>query len=64
MSKITSLPFLMALADAGILTDQNSVARVVIDAKVGEPLRVHVEHIGDQSLLDTVPHLREAMVNP
>jgi hypothetical protein len=64
MPKITSLPFLEALVEAGVVSNTNTITRVVIDAKVGEPLRVHVEHIGDKSLLDTVPELREAMVRP
>jgi hypothetical protein len=62
MAKTNSVLFLQALVAAGVLSgDTSNITRVIIDARVGQPLLVHVEHIGDNRLLDTVPALREVL---
>ncbi len=61
MAKISGIHFAEALEKAGIISDLNTIARVIIDIKAGDVIRLHVERIGDQRLLDTVPELRQAL---
>lgn len=49
--------FLEALTEAGIITAEDRVRRVVIDAPIDGPLVVHVERYGDKRLLTVVGSL-------
>jgi hypothetical protein len=57
VSIITSEAFARRLVDLGIIEDTDCVRRLVIDAQVGEALKVHVEYYGDERWLDVVPTL-------
>lgn len=52
MAFIISDRFLDRLVEAGIIDQPNTVHRVVIDLKVGEPMRLLVERYGDDRFLD------------
>jgi len=63
MSKhVTSLEFLEALVDAGILQPDDKTERVVIDAHFGAPLRIYIQNHGDERVLNvtTDPSLQIA----
>lgn len=59
--KITANPFVEALVKAGIIDDPSMVTRVIIDVRPTQMVVVHVERIGDESLVDTVPALAESL---
>jgi hypothetical protein len=46
-----------AVADALGLGDGSGIRRIVIDAQAGRELKGHVEHYGDERLLNVVPLL-------
>jgi hypothetical protein len=50
--RIAGRVFARALADAGIVTDLNSIYRIVIDVRSDRPVEIHVVHFGDERLLD------------
>jgi hypothetical protein len=49
--KILANAFLDALEEAGLLPDKHCTTRVVIDAKVGEPVTLTQYKLGDERLL-------------
>jgi len=51
---ITSERFHEALVAAGVVRAGERIRRVVIDAKAGEAVILHVERFGDERLLDVV----------
>jgi hypothetical protein len=57
MSIILGDVFARALADAGIICQLDHVRRIVIDARVGDVVVVHVERLGDSRLLNVVRSL-------
>lgn len=59
MAKIAADAFLKALVSAGVVTDPDTVTRVIIDARPGKPLYIHVEHVGDERILGAVSTLSE-----
>lgn len=52
--RLTSRAFHDALVDAGVIRAGENIRRIVIDAKAGDVVVVHVERIGDTRLLDVV----------
>lgn len=54
---LTGDAFGEALHAAGILPDHRRVARVVIDARPGHALVMHVQYLADERILDVVPGL-------
>ncbi len=46
-----------ALAEAGVISVEDRIRRVVIDLKVNEVAVIHVERIGDEKLLNVVPSM-------
>jgi hypothetical protein len=54
---IHSRAFLQALVDAGVISTEDRVRRVIIDAAVQEPVVVYVERYGDKRLLEIAPAL-------
>lgn len=54
---ITGDAFFKALTAAGIFRDGERVRRVVIDARTGHALVIHVERYGDERLLSVVATL-------
>jgi hypothetical protein len=54
---ITSANFHKALVAAGVVREDESLYRVVIDAKAGDIVRMYIERNGDERLLDVVPTL-------
>ena len=54
---IVGKTFLEALGAAGIITADMRVRRVVIDAKIGDFVVMHVECYGDERLIEIVPAL-------
>lgn len=57
MSVIKSDGFADALLAAGIITPEQKVRRVVIDAKLGDVTVMYLECYGDTRLLEVVPAL-------
>ncbi len=57
MSVITGDRFCRALAEAGVLPDADKAVRVVIDARPGHFLVMHVQYVADEQMLDVVPTL-------
>ncbi len=51
MSIPTGAAFAKALEEAGVISDLNSITRIVIDIQPGDAARVYVERIGDKRLL-------------
>lgn len=58
MSVIVGNAVIDALLEAGIVTPDQHVRRVVIDVQVGEPVVMHVERFGDERVLRVLPALR------
>lgn len=56
-SRIMSNKFFDALLASGIVSKEEFVRRVVIDATVGEAVVLYVERYGDSRLLEVVPAL-------
>jgi hypothetical protein len=54
---ITGNKFIDALLAAGIITAEQRVRRVVIEASFGEATVMHLERYGDTRLLEVVPAL-------
>lgn len=54
MSIPTGAAFAKALEEAGVVSDLNSITRIVIDIQAGDAARVYVERIGDKRLLDAI----------
>lgn len=52
MSIPTGRAFAKALEEAGVISDLNSITRVIIDIQPGDVARVYVERVGDKRLLD------------
>lgn len=48
--------FLQALLDAGVVTVEENVTRVVIDARADEIVKLYVERAGDERLLEVARH--------
>jgi len=57
MSIITGKPFIDALLASGVVTKEERVRRVVIDADYSGAVVMHVERYGDERLLEVVPAL-------
>lgn len=55
--RITSNELWRALVDAGVLQEDDSVTRIVIDAQVGSIVTLYVERWADERLLQVVPTL-------
>ena len=53
---VSGLGFLKALEAAGVLQAADKTRRVVIDATVDAPLRVYIENIGDERVLEVLDH--------
>jgi len=53
--------FLTAMEDAGII-ERGRARRVIIDAHVDEILRIHVEYIGDDRILELVPQITTPII--
>jgi hypothetical protein len=47
-------PIGQALADAGVISDINTVVRVVVDIRAGEPATVYVQRYGRPELADVL----------
>jgi hypothetical protein len=54
MSIPTGRAFAKALEEAGVISDLNSITRVIIDIQPGDAVRVYVERVGDNRLLDAI----------
>jgi hypothetical protein len=52
MSVMTSVQFAKALEEAGVVTDLDSILRIVIDVNPAECVQIYVQRIGDRRLLD------------
>lgn len=52
MSIPTGRAFAKALEEAGVISDLNSITRVIIDIQPGDLVRVYVERVGENRLLD------------
>jgi len=52
MSIPTGVAFARALEKAGVISDLDSITRVVIDIQPDDTARVYVERIGDSRLLE------------
>lgn len=64
MSKpIIGRKFVDALVEAGILHEPGRIHRVVIDARAGEVVRLYVERIGDDRLLNVALTLDGVQIN-
>jgi hypothetical protein len=48
----TSERFFNALLMAGVVRPGDLIARIVIEAVAGEPIRTYVERLGDERLID------------
>jgi hypothetical protein len=57
MSIILADTFHQALVDAGVITVEERVRRVIIDAQVDHATMVYVERFGDERLLRIAPAL-------
>lgn len=44
--------FAQALADAGVVSDLNTISRIVIDVTANDAVKVHVQRFGDERLID------------
>jgi hypothetical protein len=44
--------FARALEQAGVVSDLNSIERIVIDVRADDMVRVHVQRLGDERLID------------
>jgi hypothetical protein len=49
--------WLKALAEVGVIDEDDYIHRVVVDAKVGNWIRVYVERVGDDRLLEVTQTL-------
>ena len=54
--------FAKALEDAGIVSDLSTIERIVIDVRSDDAVRVHVQRIGDDRLIDLAAILAGAEV--
>lgn len=61
MTKHSTIHYLKALADAGILTDINTISRVTIELPCGGVPTVTVEHVADERLEPLLSQLPEVM---
>ena len=52
MSIPTGVAFAKALEEAGVISDLDSITRIVIDIQPGDAAHVYVERIGEKRLLD------------
>jgi hypothetical protein len=59
---IIASDFLKALGDAGILPNWEQTHRVVIDATVGDLVKIYVDAIPSEALLDLVPLMEKGDV--
>jgi hypothetical protein len=57
MSLIHGRAFIDALLESGVITKEESVRRVVIDASADNAVIMYVERYGDSRLLEVVPAL-------
>lgn len=57
MSVIHGTKFIQALLDSGVITKDERVRRIVIDASADNAVVMYVERYGDSRLLDVVPAL-------
>lgn len=46
--------FIDALIERGVITAEDRVRRVIIDARYGEALAMYVERLGDERMLNVV----------
>ena len=53
-SQLTSMRLFDELKAAGVITDPSAVNRVVIDAKRGAPVVIHVELLTDTGVLKVI----------
>lgn len=60
--RIMADEFARALVDAGVIEDLGAIHRVVIDARAGQPVALHVEYLGDLRLLDVAEPLAGVQV--
>lgn len=49
--------FLEALMGAGVISPGSYVRRIVIDASIDSAVKVYIERIGDERILDVAPLL-------
>ena len=49
--KILGREFAKALEAAGVVSDLNTIERIVIDVQAMQPVRIYVQRIGDEQLL-------------
>lgn len=54
---LTTHLFHQALVDAGVIRDGERIRRIVLDARAGQPVMLHIERFGDSRLLDVVQSL-------
>ena len=54
--------FAAALEAAGVITDIDTITRVIIDVDPAKSVEIHIQRIGDERLLDIVPMLAGAQV--
>jgi hypothetical protein len=59
---ITTAKFWKALVAAGVFREDESIQRVVIDAKMQNVVRMYIERAGDARLLDVVTTLEGVKV--
>ena len=52
MARIMAHVFAKALEEAGVISDLDNIERIVIDVQVYQPIRVHVQRLGDERLID------------
>ena len=52
MARIRGRVFAQALADAGVVSDLDTIMRIVIDVRAHEPVWIHVQRLGDDRLID------------
>jgi hypothetical protein len=55
---ITPYAFHAALVAAGVIRDGEYISRIVIDAQVSQPVRMYIERLGDERLLDVAVSLQ------
>jgi hypothetical protein len=51
MSILTGREFAEALEKAGVVSDLNTIERIVIDVQAAEPVRIYVVRFGDERIL-------------
>jgi len=54
--------FWLKLVEAGLVSEDERITRLVLDVKLGEPVKLYIERLPDRKWLDVIPLLSEVQL--